>query len=59
MALLRYHFGSDNGGSASVGVNGRKIPVQPDMLLKADIILEKRSLVEWILEPLLSVRMQG
>ncbi|MGE0225615.1 MAG: HlyD family efflux transporter periplasmic adaptor subunit [Acetobacteraceae bacterium] len=42
-----------------VDVNGRKIPVQPDMLLKADIILERRTLVEWLLEPILSVRMQG
>lgn len=42
-----------------VDVNGRKIPVQPDMLLKADIILERRTLMEWLLEPILSVRMQG
>jgi len=27
------------------------------MLLKADIILEKRSLMRWFLDPLLSVRM--
>jgi membrane fusion protein len=36
---------------------GAKMPLQADMLLKADIILEKRSLVRWFLEPLLSVRM--
>ena len=36
---------------------GRKIPLQADMLLRADIILEKRSLVRWLLDPLLSVRM--
>ncbi len=36
---------------------GTKMPLQADMLLKADIILEKRSLVRWFLEPLLSVRM--
>ena len=35
---------------------GRDVPLQPDMTLRADIILEKRSLMEWLLEPLLSVR---
>ena len=38
---------------------GKKIPLQPDMLLKADIILERRTLVEWILSPLRSLRIQG
>jgi multidrug efflux pump subunit AcrA (membrane-fusion protein) len=36
---------------------GKPILLQPDMLLRADIILEKRSLVSWFLDPLLSVRM--
>jgi membrane fusion protein len=31
--------------------------LQADMLLKADIILEKRPLASWFLDPLLSVRM--
>jgi membrane fusion protein len=35
----------------------RKVPLQADMLLRADIILEKRSLIRWLLDPLLSVRM--
>ena len=39
--------------------NGKRIPLQPDMLLKADIVLEKRTLVDWILNPLLSARVQG
>ena len=38
---------------------GKRVPLQPDMLLKADIILEKRTLVDWILNPLLSARVQG
>ncbi|MCB4822964.1 HlyD family efflux transporter periplasmic adaptor subunit [Roseicella aerolata] len=42
-----------------VDAYGKKIPLQPDMLLKADIILEKRTLVDWILNPLLSARIQG
>jgi len=36
---------------------GKEIPLQPDMLLRADIILERRSLLNWFLDPLLSVRM--
>ena len=36
---------------------GKKIPLQADMLVRADIILERRSLVRWFLDPLLSVRM--
>jgi membrane fusion protein len=35
----------------------RKVPLQADMLLRADIILERRSLIRWLLDPLLSVRM--
>jgi membrane fusion protein len=36
---------------------GTKVALQPDMLLKADIILERRSLMSWLISPLLSVRM--
>jgi membrane fusion protein len=36
---------------------GQKIPLRPDMLLKADVILDKRSLMSWLLDPLLSARM--
>ena len=35
---------------------GKRIPLQAGMLLNADIILEKRSLMRWFLDPLLSVR---
>jgi membrane fusion protein len=35
---------------------GRQIALQPDMLLKADIILERRSLLRWFFGPLLSIR---
>jgi membrane fusion protein len=38
---------------------GKKIPLQAGMLLKADIILEKRSLMQWLLEPLLSARLRA
>ena len=40
----------------TVDAFGREVPLQPDMTLRADIILERRSLIEWLLEPLLSVR---
>ena len=36
---------------------GLKIPLQPDMLLKADVILDQRSLMRWLLDPVLSARM--
>jgi membrane fusion protein len=36
---------------------GGKMPLQPDMLLKADVILEQRSLMRWLLDPVLSARM--
>jgi len=40
-----------------IDVNGRPVALQPDMLLKADIILERRTLIDWLLSPLRSVRM--
>ena len=42
-----------------VDVNGKRVPLQPDMLLKADIILERRTLIDWMLNPLMSARIQG
>jgi membrane fusion protein len=42
---------------ADISAYGKKIALQADMLLRADIILEKRSLITWFLDPLLSVRM--
>jgi membrane fusion protein len=36
---------------------GLKMPLQPGMLLKADVILEQRSLMRWLLDPMLSARM--
>jgi len=35
---------------------GKQILLQPDMLLKAYILLDRRSLLVWLLDPLLSVR---
>lgn len=38
---------------------GKKIPLQPDMSLRADIILERRTLIDWIFAPLRHVRLDG
>ncbi|MGA8691936.1 MAG: HlyD family efflux transporter periplasmic adaptor subunit [Methyloceanibacter sp.] len=40
-----------------VDANGQKIPLQAGMLLQADILLEKRELIRWLLDPILNVRM--
>ena len=40
-----------------IDANGKKIALQPDMLFKADIILEKRSLASWLFTPLTGIRM--
>jgi membrane fusion protein len=42
---------------ADVDAYGKAVALQPDMLLKADVILEKRSLMSWLTNPLRSVRM--
>lgn len=39
-----------------VAAYGARVPLQPDMLLKADILLDRRSLLAWLLDPLLSAR---
>jgi membrane fusion protein len=36
---------------------GEVMPLQADMLLKADIILERRPIILWLLDPILSVRL--
>jgi len=40
----------------SVEAYGQQFPLQAGMLLTADIVLEKRSLIEWLLDPLTSLR---
>lgn len=36
----------------SVEAYGETIPLQPGMLLTADIVIDRRSLIEWLLDPL-------
>jgi len=40
-----------------VDAAGKHVLLQPDMLLRADIILEKRSLISWLLNPLTGIHM--
>jgi membrane fusion protein len=35
---------------------GRDFPLGPDMTLKADIVFDRRSLLEWVFEPMFSLR---
>ena len=43
-------------GSQAVAAYGRQFPLQSGMLLSADIVQEKRSLLTWILSPIRSLR---
>jgi membrane fusion protein len=40
----------------SITAYGRAIPLQADMQLRADIIFDRRSFVQWLLDPVLSTR---
>ncbi len=35
---------------------GKELPLKPGMMLSADVVLDKRTLFEWLLEPLYSLR---
>jgi membrane fusion protein len=39
-----------------ISAYGKKIPLQPGMALKGNIVLEKRSFIDWLMEPLRTVR---
>jgi membrane fusion protein len=41
----------------NIDAYGLEMPLQPGMLLKADVVLEQRSLIRWLLDPVLSARM--
>jgi membrane fusion protein len=40
----------------TVPAMGRQLPLAADMTLRADIVFDRRSLMEWLLEPVLSLR---
>ena len=37
---------------ADVSAYGERIPLQPGMLLTADMVIDKRTLAEWLLDPI-------
>lgn len=39
----------------SIQAYGQSFPLQPGMLLSADIVIERRTLIEWLLDPLYAV----
>ena len=38
-----------------VSAYGEKVPLQPGMLLTADVITDRRNLLQWLLDPLYAV----
>lgn len=40
----------------SILADARAVPLQSGMLLRADIVLERRSILEWVFEPMLALR---
>ena len=40
----------------TVTAYGSEVPLRPEMTLKANIIVDRRSLLEWLFDPLLSAR---
>ena len=43
----------------SIRADERDVPLQSGMLFSADIVLERRTLLEWVFEPLLRMRGRG
>ncbi|HWH40837.1 MAG TPA: HlyD family efflux transporter periplasmic adaptor subunit [Usitatibacter sp.] len=42
--------------SQTVSALGQELPLRPGMLVNADLLLEKRSILEWIFEPVLRLK---
>ncbi len=43
----------------SVSAYGETLPLQPGMLLSADVVVDRRSLLEWLLDPLYAAGRRG
>lgn len=43
----------------SVAAYGETLPLQPGMLLSADVVIDRRSLLEWLLDPLYAAGRRG
>lgn len=44
---------------SSVTAYGETLPLQPGMLLSADVVIDRRSLLEWLLDPLYAAGRRG
>jgi len=42
-----------------VDAYGRSYPLQPGMLLNADIVFDRRTLLQWLLDPLYAIGKRG
>ena len=42
--------------SQQISAYGQSVPLQPGMTISADIVLEKRSLLSWLFEPIISLK---
>jgi membrane fusion protein len=42
-------------GREDIEAYGEAIPLQPGMVLSADIVFDRRSLIEWLFDPLFAV----
>ncbi len=36
----------------TIDAYGQAVPLQPGMLLTADVVLERRTLIEWLFDPI-------
>ncbi len=43
----------------TVSAYGQDVPLQPGMLVSADVVIDRRSLLEWLLEPLYAAGRRG
>ncbi|RWJ04930.1 MAG: HlyD family efflux transporter periplasmic adaptor subunit [Mesorhizobium sp.] len=43
----------------SIDAYGQEIPIQPGMLLSADVIIDRRTLLEWLLDPIYAAGRMG
>jgi len=43
----------------TIDAYGRSYPLQPGMLLSADIVFDRRNLLQWLFDPLYAVRQRG
>jgi membrane fusion protein len=42
----------------TVAANGQSLALRPGMLVGADLLMERRSLLEWLFQPLLQLKMR-